>query len=551
MYAPVQFSLRLARGLARCAPASASAAEWQIRSMARDANFDLAAELAKPSFTPAQRDAPALVELAIAGNERAAAAIPRCGEAAHAAIAARIDQVDEAARAVLVGVLGKLGELDAVIAKLADRSPRVRRAAASALGKLGARALGSTDSGGGDAARAALIARWDASDVTPDERRVLVEALGKLGGDDVLARLRAVDADADRELARRRDRALLMNDRDARRETASEIATDVAPPAPVTVRLHCKPGLASLLGEQFPGARACGDDAIEVALSAPWASLYTSRLWMHAGMRVPLPDGELAQAIVRALTAPAVRALLAAWTRGPIRWRLGFARGHRRAIVWNVARDVAAAAPELVNDPTETTWDVLVDEAEHALELVPRRVEDPRFAWRVAEVPAASHPTVAAALAYVAGAHPRDRVWDPFVGSGAELVERARLGAVRSLHGSDLDEAALAAARGNLAAANVTADLALADARTHAPGPVDLVLTNPPLGSRVRVDAGALLATALPHFARQLAPGGRLVWITPAAKRTGPVAERAGLRRTRALPVDLGGVRGVLERWER
>jgi hypothetical protein len=80
---------------------------------------------------------------------------------------------------------------------------------------------------------------------------------------------------------------------------------------------------------------------------------------------------------------------------------------------------------------------------------------------------------------------------------------------------------------------------------------VDLILTNPPLGSRIHVDAAGLLGEALPHLAAQLAPGGRLVWITPAPRRTGTIAERCGLRRTRALPVDLGGVRGQLERWDR
>ena len=80
---------------------------------------------------------------------------------------------------------------------------------------------------------------------------------------------------------------------------------------------------------------------------------------------------------------------------------------------------------------------------------------------------------------------------------------------------------------------------------------MDLIITNPPLGSRVQLDAAALLESALPHLAGRLAPGGRLVWITPAPRRTGPVAERLGLRRARELPVDLGGVRGQLERWER
>jgi 23S rRNA G2445 N2-methylase RlmL len=145
-------------------------------------------------------------------------------------------------------------------------------------------------------------------------------------------------------------------------------------------------------------------------------------------------------------------------------------------------------------------------------------------------------------------------VWDPFCGSGVELIERARRGPLRSLLGTDLDATALDAARTNLAAAGIAAELAIADARDHAPGPpasIDLILTNPPLGSRVQLDAAALLTAALPNLARALAPGGRLVWITPAPRRTTPVAEQLGLVRRRGLAVDLGGVRGQLERWDR
>src|SRR5690606_24174251 len=100
-------------------------------------------------------------------------------------------------------------------------------------------------------------------------------------------------------------------------------------------------------------------------------------------------------------------------------------------------------------------------------------------------------------------------------------------------------------------AARVEARLERADARTYDPGQVDLVLTNPPLGSRVQVDAAALLVSALPRFFRALAPRGRLVWITPAHAQTTRIAESLGLRRTRSLAIDLGGVRGHLERWER
>lgn len=527
--------------------------------MARSPTFDLASELAKRSFTPGQRDAPGLLELVVVGVEpaatRAARALAGLRDGGRAAIAARLENVDEGARARLVAVLGLLaraGDAEAaemLIARTRDDVARVRRACATALGKLG-----------GDAASAALIARWDASDVTPDERRALAEALGKIGGDDAVARLKSLSPGDDVELGRRRDRALLMAERSARREEASAIATDVAPPTPLVVRLACRPGLAPLLAEELASIgmtpRAVDAGHVEIRLADPWSALFASRLWASAAIQIPLPPqsdadpDSLAASITSAITADATRALLAAWTRGPIRWRLGFAHGHKRAVVWRVARDVAAVAPELENDPTATTWELLVDDEAAALQLVGRRIEDPRFAWRVADVPAASHPTIAAALVWVADARPGDRVWDPFCGSGGELIERARRGPYRSLLGSDVDAGALAAARRNLDAAGVAADLTLADARSHVAGAVDLVITNPPLGSRVRLDAPALLAEALPNLARQLAPGGRLVWITPAPRKTTPIAEALKLRRVRSLPVDSGGVRGQLERWD-
>jgi hypothetical protein len=514
--------------------------------MARAADFDLAAAVRSPSFTPAERDAPALVELVIAGDDRAPAALAKLA-AARTTLEARLDEPDDARRMRIVGALGLIARrgdpaaLELVIARLADTSPRARRAAIGALGNLG-----------GDRARAAIASRWDAADVTPDERRALAEALGKLGGDDAIAKLRALDPGTDAELARRRDRALLVADRSGKRGDESSVRDDVPPRSPLTVVLHCKRGLARLLAEEARGARVIDDASAELTLAGPWRELWASRLWLAAGIRVPRPPlADPAESIARGLIDAAP--LLEAWTRGPIRWRLDVGAGKQRAVIWRVAKLVAAAAPALVNDPTSTTWDVIVRDA--ALELQPRRIADPRFAYRVADVPAASHPTVAAALAFAAGARAADRVWDPFVGSALELIERARLGPVRSLAGTDLSEGALAAARENLAAAGVAASLELGDARAAASEhDLELVITNPPLGGRVQVDAPALLAQLVPVVARRLVPGGRLAWIVPAhaAAHLGKLAERAGLRRTLFVPdVDLGGVRVCLERRER
>jgi hypothetical protein len=96
----------------------------------------------------------------------------------------------------------------------------------------------------------------------------------------------------------------------------------------------------------------------------------------------------------------------------------------------------------------------------------------------------------------------------------------------------------------------VTAALSLGDARSFAPGVVTLVITNPPLGRRLRGDAPALLEEVAAHVARVLAPGGRLVWITPVPRRTSAVLERGGLVLASRRAVDLGGFDASLERWD-
>jgi len=133
---------------------------------------------------------------------------------------------------------------------------------------------------------------------------------------------------------------------------------------------------------------------------------------------------------------------------------------------------------------------------------------------------------------------------------GLELIEVARRATV-TLTGTDLDDRALAAARANLDAAQVIATLERADARAATgSADLDLVITNPPLGSRVQVDAAALLVAMLPRDSRAARAGaGGSCGSRPPRRQTTPVAEAAHLRRGFWAPIDLGGVRGRLEHW--
>jgi tRNA G10 N-methylase Trm11 len=140
-------------------------------------------------------------------------------------------------------------------------------------------------------------------------------------------------------------------------------------------------------------------------------------------------------------------------------------------------------------------------------------------------------------------------VWDPFVGSGLELIERARLGPYRALIGSDLEASALEAARANLTRASVSAELRIADATRGGPAGVTLILTNPPMGRRVARDGtlGKLLDAFLVNTQRVLLPGGRLVWLSPRPGPTRELAAAIGFVCESARLVDLGGFDAELQ----
>jgi 23S rRNA G2445 N2-methylase RlmL len=178
------------------------------------------------------------------------------------------------------------------------------------------------------------------------------------------------------------------------------------------------------------------------------------------------------------------------------------------------------------------------------VELSPRGLDDPRFTYRVRDVAGASHPPLAAALVRAAGVREDDVVWDPFMGSGVELVERARAGRYARLAGSDTSPRALDAARANFAAAGLDGvRVELADALTHAPPGTTLILTNPPMGRRLLRDGslGTLLDGFIDHASAILPAGGRLAWLSPLGARTRKRAALRGLVVALDEVVDMGG----------
>ena len=443
--------------------------------------------------------------------------------------------------------------LGALLIELSAADPEGRKWAVRALGKLGE-----------VSAEPALLAALESA--RGPELKSLIDALAQLGGARSLADLRALDA-PEPDLARRRDRATELIERRLSREQPATIALDRELGGAYSLVLGCRAGLAALLAEELreldllrgsaPHAPA---QAAQVSLdySGTLRSLLRARLAQEVAIRLPLETrgDDPIERIAATLCRADVLAALAAWTEGPPRFRVAWSDGgHHRARAWALAQSVRRRSSALANDSEGALWTARVrSDATGSLELSPRLDPDPRFTYRVSEVRAASHPTLAAALARVGGVRANDVVWDPFVGSGLELVERARLGAFAELWGSDIDARAIAAARANLDAAGVAgARLVERSALEFAPQGVSLVLTNPPMGRRVARDGSlaALLEGFVRHAARALRPGGRLVWLSPLAAQTSRAARAAGLVVRDGPDVDLGGFSARLQICER
>jgi 23S rRNA G2445 N2-methylase RlmL len=397
-------------------------------------------------------------------------------------------------------------------------------------------------------------------------RSSVAASLGKVGGERALELLREAASTTDPELHLVAAKAVVMAERTATRSGEAGIDAGRTAPRPVEVVLASRRGLEGVLAEELSSAggvesvQVDGPGRVRARLVGPLSSIFSARTW--AAVHFPLAgewtrEGERpAEALARAMSSTAAATVLETWTVGAVRYRIDWVdSGHKRAATWDAVRAIAARAPHLVNDPTGSNWQLRVSAAGGTLglSLVPHALLDPRFSWRKKDVPAASHPTIAAALARIAGARPDDVVWDPFVGSGGELVERARLGPYRALVGTDVEPRALAAARANLTAAGVEARLEGRDALTNVPGGVTLVITNPPMGRRSSRQAGIfdLLDRFVAHVATVLVPGGRFVWISPTPVRAVAAGERAGLRLERRLPLDMGGFEAEIQMWRR
>lgn len=445
-----------------------------------------------------------------------------------------------------------------LVGLLHDPAEKIRRYAMAALPKIGA----------GPGAEREVIGLLKASTIER-EKASAGRTLDKIGGAatlEALAGSRALPAQTEQK----------VRARVARQEQPGAVRLDRPVGVFLGLRIHlrCRRGLEELVRDEALESIAAGapfrllemrGGCVALEADAPFAlaDLFRMRCFGTAGFVLGLVQesgpARAARAVAAAIASPRSRDLLQTLTDGPLRYRLDFVnRGHQRGAVQNVANLAYAMCPGILNDPRRALWSVDLHESARgtSVELRPRLSPDPRMFYRTDDVAAASHPPLAACMARLAGPMADDVVWDPFCGSGLELVERALRGGVRHLFGSDISAEALAVAQANLAAAKtgVPATFAGCDFRRPAkvpgllPGGATLVITNPPLGRRIRLaDPTAFFTDFFATAARVLRPGGRLVFTNPLRLEPRDRTLSLAYRRT----VDLGGFDCRLEVWRK
>lgn len=438
---------------------------------------------------------------------------------------------------------------------LTDPSEKVRRYAMAALPKLG-----------DDSQAETRLLDILAAPAGERERQKAVEALEKIGGEATLKAAlsdpTAVPVAPDRVAARV-----------ARQAAPGDIRLDraLSRPAGVRIHLHCRRGLERILADE---ARALAADflsvksvtsglvAVEPLKPFTLGDLYRLRCFAQLGFVLgdvrAASTEEAVNPIALRIASNRTRDLLAAFTDGAYRYRLELdpSLGDSE-LVRKVAAEVHRFDPAILNDSREAPWSVDVFPAPGGatVELRPRLSPDPRLEYRQGEVAAGSHPPLAAAMARLAGTYTGEVVWDPFCGSGIELVERAKLGGVARVVGTDLSAEAVDIARRNFesaAIAGVRGTFVQADFRDFAKipelglGTVSLVITNPPMGRRIPIaDMRGLIVNLFNAASRALRPGGRLIFPNPLRLE----APERSLRLVSRGTVDLGGFDCQLEMW--
>ena len=448
-----------------------------------------------------------------------------------------------------------------LITLLRDPQEKIRRYAIAALPKIGPGA-------GGESRMLELLKEAGEE----REQRHLGRALEKIGGAATLAALEETEGLNLPAITRQKVKAAV-----SRVENPSEVRLDarIRPDAGLQVLLHCRKGLEEFVREEAVELLSGNEWRIEsvkpglVTLQPlkdfSLATLYRMRCFATIGFPLGNVSGVSGPAwietLARCIASLRTQSLMRDTTRGAARYRLEFAgRGHQRGAIRQVIERAYELCPGILNDARQAPWSIDVIASGggmSSVELRPRLYPDPRLRYRQDDIAAASHPPLAACMARLAGLKESEVIWDPFCGSGLELIERSLRGGVTTAYGTDLDSKALDVARVKFASARLAptrAEFIRSDFRDAgqsagiAPGSISLVITNPPLGRRIRIkDMQGLFIDLYAESARALGIGGRLIFVNPLRTVPGDPSLRLEYQKT----IDLGGFNCRLEMYRK
>ena len=441
---------------------------------------------------------------------------------------------------------------------LKDPAEKIRRYAMAAIPKIGA----------GPKEEEELLSLWQTTTLER-EKKFLGETLNKIGGSVTLKILQQSPGEA----PLRTQQKVQANVARSERPSALRMDQVLADFSGLRIHLRGRRGLEEIVREEIEetsGNRRkfrvleVRSGLVVIAPVVPFSlsDLYAFRCFDTVGFvlgEVGLQDdAEATEAFAQVIASKLAQRVFESFTEGSMRYRLNFvAKGHQRAAVRQIADRAYALAPHILNDARNAPWavDIHPAGAKSSIELRPKLTPDPRLFFRQQDVPAASHPPLASCMARLSGKADDEIVWDPFCGSGLELIERSLLGGVRQIYGSDRSEEAIGITKTNFAAANlpsVKSRFTCCDFRDFGqaeqlgPNSLSLIITNPPMGKRVPIrDLDQLIADLFRAAATMLKPGGRLVFANPL--RTEP-RQRALKLQTRRI-VDFGGFNCRMEKY--
>lgn len=434
---------------------------------------------------------------------------------------------------------------------LKDPQEKIRRYAMNALPKIGAGAKEEAD----------LLALLDKAE-GDREKKFLGKALDKIGG---VATLETLNARGGLPLQTEQKVKASI----ARTATPSVVQMDrvLSDFGKLQIHLHTRAGLEGILRDEATEAirkkgkfkiAATTEGLVTLTPTAPFSlgDIYALRCFGALGLVIGTVHTAAPADLAAVITSPLSELVLRTFTKGSIRYRLEFiGKGHQRGTIREVVSEAYVRCPDILNDSRSAPWAIEVhpNASGDIVELRPRLSPDPRFAYRLQDVPAASHPPLAAAMARIAGKGEKEVVWDPFCGSGLELIERALRGGVKAIYGSDLSDAAIDATQMNLTAAKmkpIPTKLIRADFRDFArlaslePESVTLIISNPPMGKRVPIaNLDVLMRDLFVVAAKVLKPGGQLIFPNPLPVEFLPPSLRLRSRQE----VDMGGFECQLE----